>query len=75
MLDIKLSDGTRRSWHVGQGNPVGYYEVEDVEEVQADGDELDHIQNMFLKTAPLPIPRNRVVRWFGDHAKLIMGNL
>jgi len=73
MLDIKLSDGTRRSWHVGQGNPVGYYEVEDVEEVQADGDELDHIQNMFLKTMCKFILT--VVRWFGDHAKLIMGNL
>lgn len=74
MLDI-LVNGKYRSWHVGQGNPVAYNEVADVEEVQADGDELQHIQDMFLKTAPLPMPRNRVVRWFGDHAKLIVGNL
>jgi len=73
-LDI-LINGKYKSWHVGEKNPVAYNEVQDVEEVQADGDELEHIKDMFLNQMPLPTPRNRVVRWFGDHAKLIVGNL
>lgn len=75
MLSIKLNNGKYKSWHVGQGNPVAYHDIVNVEDVQADGDELDHIQQMFLQTATLPIPRGRVVRWFGDHARLIVGNL
>lgn len=42
-------------------------------EVQADGDELDFIQNNFIN---LPMVRNcRVVRWKGDFAALIFDHL
>lgn len=75
MLSILLEDGNYRDWHVGYPNPVAYHEVREVLEVQADGDELEHIETMFQRGKELPIPRRRVVRWFGDHAKLIVGNL
>ena len=43
-----------------------------VQWVQADGDELVHIQHQFYSSFPLP---NRPVsRWFGDFAKMIVGN-
>lgn len=43
-----------------------------VESVQADGHELEYIQNRFTN---LPTVNNRVVRWYGDYAKFIVGNL
>lgn len=69
-----ISNGKERIWHVGEKNPIGFKEVSDVDEVQADGDELQHIQDMFINST-FPIPNGRVVRWFGDHARLIIGNL
>lgn len=40
--------------------------------VQADGDELKHILTML----PLTVPRtdNHIQRWYGDHARFILGN-
>ncbi len=43
----------------------------DVVEVQADGDELEHIRREFRN---LPGRSARVVRYYGDHAKFIAGN-
>ena len=44
-----------------------------VESVQADGDELEYIMKNF---AGIPTcVNNRVVSWYGDHAKFIVGNL
>ena len=74
MLYIILN-GKERTWHVGQPSPISHSEAADVDEIQADGDELEHIVDMFPINRSLPIPRGRVVRWFGDHAKLIAGNL
>lgn len=76
MLSIKLNNSLiGYVWHVGEKNPVPYEKVIAVTEVQADGDELEHIEDMFQLNKQIPIPRRRVVRWFGDHAKLIVGNL
>lgn len=62
----------RAIWHVSKDTASLRNIAEDVTEVQASDDELefirDHINN-------LPIPKNRVVRWYGDLAKLIVGNL
>ena len=63
-----------KSWHVGESNPVKFEDVDQIKSVQADGDELEHVKGMFWKSS-FPIPNNRVCRWFGDHAKLIAGNL
>lgn len=43
-----------------------------VESVQADGHELEYIEKQFTN---LPKANIRVVNWFGDHAKFIVGNL
>lgn len=52
--------------------------------IQADGDELDHIQYRFTTTdakqyktgysIPMPLG-GRVVKWYGDIAKTILANL
>jgi len=82
MLSIIFQSGKGRVWHVGEENPVTFIETNAVQEIQADGDELDHIKNMFGQpddaygkpTYP-NIPNNRVVRLFGDFARTIIGNL
>ena len=43
-------------------------------EIQADGDELEHIENLFGNTIPFP-KRKRVVRFFGETATMILYNL
>jgi hypothetical protein len=42
-----------------------------VDEVQADGDELEYIRNEFSN---LRMSRGRVVTWFGDDARFIAQN-
>ncbi len=67
-------------WHVGEKNPlesqknnVTSHIIECVTEVQADGDELGHIEYNF---PTMPRARGkRVVRWFGTDAKFIAANL
>lgn len=46
--------------------------VAGVTEVQADGDELEYIKLHFTN---IPMADKRVVCWYGDHAKFIVGNL
>lgn len=50
---------------------------EEIDYVQADGDELEHIQNqLHHKTNNVPTHINRaVVRWDGDLAKFIYYNI
>ncbi len=60
-------------WHVGQKNPVEYLDVPKVTEVQADGHELEYIYENFTDLPHLS--NGRVVRWFGDHARFIAGNI
>ena len=62
-----------KQWRVGQGSPVGYSEVNDVLEIQASGDELGHIYAFFPNVSfRTNVP---AVRWFGDEARFIVGNL
>lgn len=72
MLYITFSDGQYFNWHVG--TPLGKIRnIQEVVEVQADGDELDHIESAFTG---LPLaPKKRVVVWTGDFARFIVGNL
>ena len=69
-----VADNREYTWHVGQKNPVLFKNVDDVIEVQADGDELQHIEMMFVGGFPLFFNK-RVCKWYGDFAKLIVGNL
>ena len=46
---------------------------EEIDYIQADGDELDYINANFLN---IPNPfKKRVVRWFGEMARFIYNNL
>ena len=63
--------GVEQMWHVGEDLTLAG-SVYDVQEVQADGDELVEIYEQDLAY------RSRVknmVRWFGDQAKYIVANL
>ena len=61
-----------KSWHVGE-SPISSEFIDYIEVIQADCDELEYI---FKKFSNIPYVSNkRVVRWFGDHAKFIVGNL
>ena len=58
-------------WHVGGGRPG--VNLEQVEEIQADGDELEHIKQNFTN---FPMANHvRVVRWRGEHARFILSHL
>ena len=73
MLYIKDKDSFTYQWHVGEQFPVSFVEIQDITEIQADGDELELIFNSFSN---LVGPSNaRVVRWFGDTAKMIAASL
>ena len=49
-------------------------EKEEIDYVQADGDELDYVLNTFIYL-PRPLTGKPVVKWFGDDAKFIYFNL
>ena len=74
MLYIIFDSNNVREWHIGEPNPVKCDETHAIREVQMDGDELEHIKNMFDHPSFF-FPKGRVVRLFGDLAKTIIGNL
>lgn len=58
-------------WYVGEHLPE--FDVHKVCEIQVDGHELEVIENTFPN---FPIPRDRrTVRFFGDFARMVVGNL
>jgi hypothetical protein len=80
---VRLSCGSSKrdehpglEWHVGKPIPVPQTRygmtTPPIIEVQADGDELKLIRELFVN---LPDVRATVVRWFGDTAKFIYHNL
>lgn len=69
MLYVVMKNDRGAEWHIGEKNPVLQEEIWQVEELQADCDELEWIRSSFQN---LPIHnRARVQRWFGDQAKFI----
>ena len=82
MLYVELKRNAHLSWHVGEKKPnelldassVVASTVEDVVMIQADGDELDYIIDKFGIAAMRPKGSN-VVKWYGDIARFIIGNL
>lgn len=71
MLSIKTTICDEIVWYVGQPLHTPTAWIEDVVNVQADGDELDAIANLGIT-----VPTNRrSVMWFGDQAKFIVANL
>lgn len=61
-------------WYIGSEFPVQYTDVAGVIEIQADGDELSRIEQLF-PNLPLMPKGKRVVRFFGDTAKSIASAL
>jgi hypothetical protein len=81
MIYIEISYDTslsqrRYQWHIGEPIPQELFTfAKFATMVQADGDELNYVLDNF---GGLPFVRNgkkRVWRWYGDHAKFIVGNL
>jgi len=70
-LYIVENNTTERIWHIGESFP--YINIDNLNFIQADGDELDFITTKFGHS--IPTPDNRVVRWYGDIAKTIIFSL
>jgi len=88
-LYITHKHGYILEWHIGQPIPINYRDIktgstipfrtDTISEIQADGDELEKIQELFsskpdykdgVLTYTIPMPDIRVVNWFGDIANL-----
>jgi hypothetical protein len=80
----RLAPGTEpiccAQWRVGEKVPD--VPVERIVELQADGDELEYIENIFslpcgsYGVCSIPIAHtNRISRWYGDIARTIYLNL
>jgi len=73
-LYICLKDSkSSYEWHMGNSSPISHEQVRDVVEIQADGDELELIEDEMGDTVLMH--GGRVVRWFGDDARFIMGRI
>ncbi len=84
-----FKNGKGMTWHVSKLTSAILVdtEIENMIYLQADGDELEHIQKQYTTyhtaTSPhtrngysIPMPLNiRVVRWYGDLGKSIAFNL
>lgn len=90
-LYIVSADGREREWHIGETAPLPYEKMKDVEEIQADGHELERIKQVFAVTKivchelswprhevigySIPVPSTASARWFGDIARTICANI
>jgi len=76
-LAIKIQGDTsyRYIWYVGGDTEMPKFTAESVTSIQADGDELEHIKTMFTAHNAIPIPRGRSVKFYGETAQMIVGNL
>ena len=66
---ITSLDGKVKEFHLGR--TFTREEVDYTSELQLDGHELEHVQT---KMSNLPQATGRVVNYYGDHAKFILGN-
>ncbi len=71
MMYICRKDKPDLHWHIGES--VEDNLIHDIWMVQADGDELVYIETRFINLRN--VRRTRVVRWYGDDAVFIVGNL
>jgi hypothetical protein len=72
MLSVIHKSGRVLQWHTGE-NFAGIRTLSnEISNVQADGDELEHIKRNFSN---IPMTNKPVIKWFGDDAKFIVANL
>jgi len=69
MLYITRQYKKTTAHHIGE--PIVFFDGDDVTEVQADGDELEHIRHKFTN---IPMSTRNLVVWYGDMAKFIVEN-
>lgn len=74
--DLRIEKG----WHIGEKPPLTLNQVLEIVEIQADGNELEYIKNLFKDdfsgTYSIPVANSkRVHRWYGDIAKTIVSVL
>lgn len=67
---IELQNGNEITWHVQSKKPEGIFHSR-IKMLQADGDELDHINKRFIN---LPSAHS-LCRWRGSMAQFIFENL
>jgi len=72
-LFVILSDGHVSEQHVGKKAEFSSRVILKVEEVQADGHELDWVMQWFDES--IPCHKGRVMNWYGDTAKMIAKSL
>jgi len=73
MLYIDMDGRKTIKWHVGTETPTGA--ARDVVSIQADGDELEYISDKFGLVAAPPPKGQKVVIYYGEQARFIIGNL
>lgn len=73
MLYIELPELQSATWHTGEPCPVPFANIKNVEEIQADGGELELILRV-CQNIPVATTTN-VMRWFGDDARFIVANV
>lgn len=71
MLYIVLNNGVERKWHIDQPISGLLDNIDLVKEVQADGAELQWIQNNITGIPFCNIGVKRSQSWYGDNAKFI----
>ena len=71
-LGIMMYDNRELIWNVGQPFPMLMQDVPQISWIQFDGHELEHFKCRELIEN---IPNNLFVRYYGDQAQYIVGNL
>lgn len=75
MLTVHMRNHDEIQWQVGEGVDIAAVDIaRNVMFIRADGDELEHVLDKFGVAALCP-KDCMVVKWFGDTARFIIGNL
>lgn len=71
MYYITLRNGHCKSGHIGDNLMFTPSRIDEIVELQIDGDELDRVRRVFPNLSLMPVNSN-VVRFYGDYAKSIV---
>lgn len=71
MYYITLKNGNQRCGHIGEVGMLPLSRVDEVTELQVDGDELSKVKRVFPNLPLMPVDRS-VVRFYGDYARSIV---
>ena len=70
---IETKQGNRKTWHLQNKRPEVLWHIsDDVQKLQADGDELELIRQRLVN---VPITHGGVCIWRGEMARFIYDNL